>query len=200
MQVARRADGVSAGHCADQLFRRHAVRPQPVRVDPDYDRPLVASERGRRRHARQSGEHRPHLEQRLVLDLRDRLGRTRQHQVPHRDAARIEPHHERGDGSGGHESAGAVDVGNRLGHGLGHVRPRMKKQLHQRCTLDVFALDVMDAADVQEVVLVIICQQPFHLRRVHAPVRLADVDHRQVQPRKDIDGHPLERQLNAGTL
>ena len=52
-------------------------------------------------------------------------------------------------------------------------------------------LDVVDAADVEEVVLVVVGEQPFHLRRVHAAVGLADVDDRQVQVREDVDFHPF---------
>ena len=48
--------------------------------------------------------------------------------------------------------------------------------------------------DVEEVVLVVVGQKAFHLRRVHAAVRLADVDHRQVQAGEDVDRHPANRQ------
>ena len=67
----------------------------------------------------------------------------------------------------------------------------MKVQLHQGHALHVPRLDVMDAADIEEVVLVVVGEEPFHLRRVHAAVGLADVDHRQIQAREDVDFHPL---------
>ena len=67
----------------------------------------------------------------------------------------------------------------------------MEVQLHQRHALHVPRLDVVDAADVEEVVLVIIGDEAFHLRRVHAAVRLADVDHGQIQVREDVDFHPF---------
>ena len=44
-----------------------------------------------------------------------------------------------------------------------------------------FDFDVVDAVDVEEVVLVVVGDQPFHLRRVHAAVGLGHVDDRQVE-------------------
>jgi hypothetical protein len=67
----------------------------------------------------------------------------------------------------------------------------MKKQFHQRHALHVPRLDVMNAADIEEVVFVVIRQVAFHLRGIHAAIRLAHVDHRQVQGREYIDLHPL---------
>ena len=119
---------------------------------------------------------------------------ARQHEVADRHAARIETHHEWGDRAGRHERAGTIDVAHRLGHRLGHVRSRMEKQLHQGKALNVLRLDVMDARDVEEVVLVVIREIPFHLRRVHAAVRLANVDHRQIQAGEDVNRHLANRQ------
>ena len=62
-----------AVRAVDDLVGREAVGPQPVGVDADDDGPLAAAERRRGRDAGQAGEHRPDLEQRLVLDLADRL-------------------------------------------------------------------------------------------------------------------------------
>src|SRR5213078_513640 len=90
------------------------------------------------------------------------------------------------DGAGGHEGAGAVDVADDLGHGLGHVGAGVEEQLHQGDALDVAALDVVDAVDVEEVVLVIVGEQPFHLGRVHAAVGLGDVDDGQVEGGEDV--------------
>src|SRR5205823_9813976 len=55
--------------------------------------------------------------------------------------------------------------------------------------LDVARLDVMNAADVEEVVLVVVRQQPFHLLGRHAAVGLGDVNDRQVERRKDVHLH-----------
>ena len=135
-------------------------------------------------------EHRPHAEQRQVLNLGDRSRLAGQHEVADRHAAGVEPHDERRHGARRHEGPRAVDVVDRLGHRLGHVGAGMEVQLHQGHALDVPRLDVVDAADVEEVVLVVVGEEPFHLRRVHAAVGLADVDHRQVQGREDVDFHP----------
>src|SRR5262249_26375164 len=66
--------------------------------------------------------------------------------------------------------------------------------LQQRYVLDRFRFDVLDAGDVEEVVLVVIGDESLHLRRVHAAVRLRDVDHRQVQVGEDVDRHARERE------
>ena len=60
-----------------------------------------------------------------------------------------------------------------------------------------FDLDVVDAVDVEEVVLVVVGEQALHLRRVHAAVRLGDVDDRQIQVGKDVDRHPRHGQQAA---
>ena len=181
----------------NDLVGRHLVRPEPVGVDADRHRTLVAAERRRGRDARQAGEHRPDLEQRLVLDLADRLGFAPEHEVADRDAADVEAHDERRDGPRRHECAGPGDVADRLGHRLRHVGARVEKQLHQGDALDVLRLDVVDAVDVEEVVLVVVGEQPLHLGRVHAAVRLGDVDDGQIQVREDVDGHAVNGQAAA---
>jgi hypothetical protein len=52
---------------------RQAEREQALRVDAHHHRSLAAPEGGRRRDSLDRREHRPHLEQGLVLDLADRL-------------------------------------------------------------------------------------------------------------------------------
>jgi hypothetical protein len=47
----------------------------------------------------------------------------------------------------------------------------------------------MNAGDVEEVILVVVGQKPFHLGRVHAAVGLAHVDDRQVELWEDVDFH-----------
>ena len=73
----------------------------------------------------------------------------------------------------------------------------MKHQLHQRGALNALALDVIDAGDVEEVILVVVGEVAFHLRGVHAAVGLGDVDGGIADLRKDIDGHALEREDGA---
>ena len=53
---------------------------------------------------------------------------------------------------------------------------------------------MIDAGDVEEVILVVVSQVPFHLGRVHAAVRLRDVDGRIADLRQDIDRHALNRE------
>ena len=54
----------------------------------------------------------------------------------------------------------------------------MKLKLHDRGSLDVFRLHMLDPRDVEEMVLVVVGQVAFHLRRIHAAIRLRDVDRR----------------------
>jgi len=47
---------------------------------------------------------------------------------------------------------------------------------------------VLDARDIEEVIFVIVCQEAFHLRRVHAAVGLGDIDGRNSQRWEDVAG------------
>jgi hypothetical protein len=62
----------------------------------------------------------------------------------------------------------------------------MEIQLHQGHALDVLRFDVVNAVDVEEVVFVVVGDQPFHLGRVHAAVGLGDVDDRQIQAGENV--------------
>ena len=170
----------------------HVVGPQALRIDGDDHRPLIAAEGRRGGDARQAGEHRPHPHQGQVLDFANTAGLAGEDEVAHRHAARIEAHHEGRYRVRRHEGPGTIDVADRFRHRLGHVRARMKVQLHQGKALYVPGLDVIDAGNVQKMIFVIVRQKTFHLRRVHAAIRLADIDHRQIKAGKDIDGHPHE--------
>ena len=44
--------------------------------------------------------------------------------------------------------------------------------------------DVFDSGDVEEVILVVVREKPFHLRRVHAAVRLRYIDCRVAEVRE----------------
>src|SRR5262249_6797957 len=60
---------------------------------------------------------------------------------------------------------------------------------HQGQALDVLGLDVVDAADVQEVVFKVVRKKAFHLAGVHATVGLGDVDDGHTQVGEDVGGH-----------
>src|SRR5262249_2417613 len=64
---------------------------------------------------------------------------------------------------------------------------RMEVELEHRHALNRVGLDVLDARDIEEVILVIADELPFHLRRRHAREWLNDVDDRHPEVRKDID-------------
>ena len=70
----------------------------------------------------------------------------------------------------------------------------MELQLDQRDALDGFAFDMLDAGDVEEVVFVIVDDEPFHLRRVHAAVRLGDIQNGHAEIREDVPRHATDRQ------
>jgi len=70
----------------------------------------------------------------------------------------------------------------------------MEDKLEQGLAWDASAFHVIDAGDVEEVILVVVSQISFHLLWVHPTVRLGDVDHRIADLRKYIDRHSLKRQ------
>ncbi len=71
----------------------------------------------------------------------------------------------------------------------------MEVQLHQRRALHVARFDVVNTADVEKMVLVVVGQKAFHLRRIHATVWLTDIDDWQVQFRKDINFHAFRQPI-----
>src|SRR5438046_3080909 len=88
--------------------------------------------------------------------------------------------------------ARAVHVGDRLRERLRHVGAGMKGELEHPGVLDRLRFDALDAVDIQEVVLVVIHDVPFHLRRAHAAVGLRHVNHGQVEVGKNIGAHPAD--------
>jgi hypothetical protein len=65
-------------------------------------------------------------------------------------------------------------------------------ELEQRRVLDRLRLDALDAVDVEEVVLVVIGDEPFHLRRAHPAIGLRDVDDREIEIGEDVGPHPAD--------
>ncbi len=120
------------------------------------------------------------------------MRRAAEDQLADRHAAGVEASDEGRHGARRHERARAIHIADRLRHGLAHVGAGMEHQLHERRALDALALDVIDAGDVEEVILVVVSQVAFHLRRVHAAVGLRDIDGRIADLRENIDGHALD--------
>ena len=75
--------------------------------------------------------------------------------------------------------------------------PSMEHQLHERRALDAFTIHVVDAGDVEEVILVVVREVAFHLRGVHAAVGLRHVDGGVSDLRKDVGGHALDSEDGA---
>src|SRR5437763_11336095 len=73
----------------------------------------------------------------------------------------------------------------------------MEEEFDQSDALNGFRFDVLDARDVEEVILVPRNDEALHLRRIYAAVGLRDVDHRQIEIWKDIHGHARQRKSRA---
>src|SRR3984893_10206148 len=174
--VTRWADRVAGSQRPHHLVRRHVVGTQLVGIQANEDGALARAERRRCRYAWQRREQWTHLEERRVLKLGDRFRLAGEDEVADRHAASIEPDHERRDGSRRHECARAVHVADGLGQRLGHVGAGMELELDQRYALDRFAFDMLDAGNIEEMVFVIVDDEPFHLRRIKAAIGLRDVD------------------------
>ena len=176
-------------HRVDDFVWRQSILPKLLGVDAYDDRALTAAKRRWRGHARQRGKNGAHAVERDVLHFGHASRGARKHQLRDRNTARIEPHDERRHGARWHEGPRAVDVPDHFTHRLTHVGVGVKHQLHQRDALNVLRLDVFDARDVEEVILVVVRQVPFHLRRIHTAVRLRDVDSRCAELRENIHLH-----------
>ncbi len=70
----------------------------------------------------------------------------------------------------------------------------MEGEAQKRRPLHRLRLDVLNAVDVEEVVLVVIRDEPFHLLRAHPPIGLSDIDDRRVQVRQDVDAAAQDRE------
>ena len=162
-------------------------------------RARAAAERRRRRDAGQRREQRAHQFNAASCISPTVLRFAGKHEVANRHAAGVEPHDERRHRSGRHERARAIHIRNGFGHRLRHVRARMKLQLDERRALDRLRFDVLDAGDVEEVILVIVGEVTLHLRRVHAAVRLRDVDRGNAERRKNIARHLSQGQHTSKT-
>src|SRR5262249_17469963 len=128
---------------------------EPVGIHADDHSSLVAAEWRWSRDAWQRGEGRPHPEESEVLNLPHTARLAGEDQLAHGHAAGIEAHDEGRNCPGRHEGARSLDVRDGLRQGLAHVSSRMKVELDEADVLDRFGFDVLDASDVEEVVLII---------------------------------------------
>ena len=117
--------------------------------------------------------------------------------MPHRHAARVEPRDERPRRARWHKGARAVHVGHGLRHRRRHVGAGMELQLHDARALDALRLHVLDAGDVEKVILVVVREEALHLRRIHPAKRLRDVDRRDAERREHIARHARNREPSA---
>ena len=115
-------------------------------------------------------------------------------QLSHRNTARVIAHDERRHGARRHEGARPVHVAHHFCHRLAHVGLRVEDQFHERHTLNVLGLDVLDAGDVEEVILVVVGEIAFHLGGIHAAIGLGNIDGGRAQLRKDVHFHLANRQ------
>ena len=168
------------------------VLAQLVRIERDHDGALIPSERRRGRDSRKRGKHRAHPIQCEILNFGLRAIRANKGELTYRNAAGIKARDERRDCSRGHKGPGPVYVADGLRHGIGHVGVRLKHQLHQRGALDISALDVLNADDVEEVIFEVVVEKSFHLAGIHSAIGLCDVDSSVADDWKDVDAHAVD--------
>ncbi len=163
-------------------------------IDVDHDRALIASEGRRGGYAGQRGKDRSHAIEGQVLNLGERSGWTGKDQVAYRQGSRVIADDKRRHRSGWHKGAGTVDVGNCLRQRIAHIRAGMEGKAEESGSLNRLRLHALDSVDVQEVILVVIRDEPLHLLRTHASVWLRYVDDRQIEVGEDIDPGPHDGQ------
>ena len=167
---------------------------EPVRVNANDDRALVATERRRSGNAREGGEHGSDAEEREVLDLPHTARLAGKDQLAHGNAAGVKADHKRGNGPGRHKGTGPLDIRDGLRQGLAHVRSRMKVELDQTDILDGFRFHMLNARNVEKVVLIIGDEISLHLRRIHSAIGLRYINHRKIEVGENIHRHTEECQ------
>ena len=194
VHVARRAEDIGGGHGLDEVVRGKSIRAEAVGFGVDDDGAGAAAEGRRRGDAGEGGEERADAVEGGVLHLADGdVGVVGgEDEVADGDAAGVEAGDEGAGGTGGHEGAGAVHIGDDLGHGGGHVGAGVKLEFHQGRALDGLRLYVLDAGDVEEVIFVVVGDVALHLGGVHAAEGLRNVDRGDAERGKRIARHALE--------
>ena len=194
VHVARRAEDIGGGHGLDEVVRGKSIRAEAVGFGVDDDGAGAAAEGRRRGDAGEGGEERADAVEGGVLHLADGDGGVvgGEDEVADGDAAGVEAGDEGAGGTGGHEGAGAVHIGDDLGHGGGHVGAGVKLEFHQGRALDGLRLYVLDAGDVEEVIFVVVGDVALHLGGVHAAEGLGNVDGGDAEWGERIARHALE--------
>src|SRR5207244_2827738 len=136
----------------------------------DDDRSLGSSERRWSGDAFERRKQWSYAVQCNVLQVTLCAGGTAENQLPYSNVTRIEPCDERRNRAGRHEGACAGDVAHGFAHRLRHICALVENKLEQSLPRDTSAFHVIDTGDVEEVVFVVVRQEPFHLLRVHAAV------------------------------
>ena len=198
-EISTGADRVGSRDRSHDLIRREGISPESIGFHRDEDCAGTAAEGGWRGNTGQRGKKRAHHVQSGVLHLADgAVGVVRRKdQVPDGYTARVEAGDEGSRSARRHKGPGPVHVGDRFRHRVAHVRSRMELELHDGGALDGLRFHVLDARDVEEVVLVIIREVPLHLQGIHPAKRLGHVNGRDTQRGKNVACHLLGRAPGA---
>src|SRR5579885_1444691 len=65
----------------------------------------------------------------------------------------------------------------------------MKDEFHKTGSLNALRFDVLDACDIQKMILIIIDEIAFHLSGRHTTIWLSNINHRQIEIREDVYLH-----------
>src|SRR6202050_3724038 len=177
------------------IYRAHPVHHGELlsfkfdRIDINLDLPILAAVRLRHGSAGNVGDLIPYLKLRQIFEPRLVETLTFQCDQTHRKIRSVELQHHRRQGSRRKPSQirhGQIrDIADR---GV-RVRTRLKVDLDQAHPGQRSRLDMIDSASQRKEALVAICDIRFDLLRRHARVKGRDHDNRDINLRKQIDGH-----------
>src|SRR4051794_29507428 len=184
--IAGWLDAVTARQSLNDFLRGQTISLHLLWIDIDDNGSLVSTKRWRRRDSGKCCKDRTNTIQREVLNLSERPGWTGKHHIPNRQSSGVVPDDKRGHRSGRHKSACAIHIRDRLRERLAHVCFRMKRQPQESSALDRLRLNALDSVDIEEVVLVVVGEEPFHLLWTHAAIGLSNINDWKIQIRKDV--------------
>ena len=190
---ARRHHRSRLTHGCNRFFWRHTMLSQLIGIKPHHHCALVAAKRWRCRNALQSRKQRPHLVERDVLHVAGAACRARKHELPHSNRAGVKARYKRWHRAGGKERARAIHIADHFGHRLIHIRARIERQFDQRRPLYTLRFHMLYARNIQQMILIIVGDEAFHLLRIKPAIGLCDVHRRRAKIGKNIDTRPLHR-------